>query len=186
MYRFWILLALLLVIGACGDDNTTDLVPPTLETPGDSTAQSGGNTTVPTSPTTSSTVPATSAAGPTDCLEIWPEAAVQAIAGNAYTFLAANNDRSACTYFGTTNGIALAWRTGDRTGFEASMSGAGVVSGSTDIALCDAGFYTEIQDAVLIMEAHSDAQGRTYTATMSGLDSDDAREWAAALLSGVC
>jgi len=189
--RFSTLLCIFLVIAACGDDDAASTTLPLVaNTSADTTTTTASvdDTTAAQATSPTSTAPSTEApiTGPTDCLEIWPEVAVQAVAGTEYTFFQANDDRSACTYFNMPNGIALAWRTGDRAGFEASQTGAGVVSGSTDITVCDVGFYTEIQGAVLIMEAHSDAQSRTYTATMSGLESDDAKSWAASLLGSAC
>jgi len=89
-------------------------------------------------------------------------------------------------YLGLPNSVALAWRSGDRVGFDTGKAGAAAVSGAEDVRVCDAGYYTELEGAGIIMEAHSDGQGRTYTATVTGLDPDTARAWASALLEGVC
>jgi len=188
MRKIAAVLTIALVIAACGDDDSVGAtLPPVDDTPAATSAS-----TVPVATTTAATPPTSAPAantpvtGPTDCLEIWPEAAVQAIAGNEYTFFAANDDLSACTYFSMPNGIALAWRTGDRAGFELGKAGAGAVSGTSDSAVCDAGYAIELPGAGILMEAHSDAQGRTFTATMSGMGVDLGREWSAALLEGVC
>jgi len=175
-----ILLALFVVIAACGDDAADPSLPADDGTPTETSAPAADPTTT-TTPTTPADV-----GGPTDCLEIWPEEAVQAITGSGVKFFEANVDQSACVYLGLPNSLALAWRSGDRFGFDTGKSGAAAVSGATDIAVCDAGYYTELEGAGIIMEAHSDGQGRTYTATVTGLDIDTARAWASALLEGAC
>jgi len=181
MRRVSILLALLLVVGACGDDDATPLTS-AASTPG--TEPTAATTATPT--VTVSTTEPQADEGPIDCLEVWPETVVQAVAGDAFTFFQANVDRSACTYFDMPNGIALAWRSGDRADFELGRGGAGAISGATDIAVCDAGYLIELSEVGVLMEAHSETQRRTYTATMSGMDIDLGRDWAVALFEGVC
>ena len=179
MRRFAILLAFFVVIAACGDDDASTTLPPDADTPTETSAPVGD--------TTATTVlQAVDATGPTDCLEIWPEAAVQAVTGSGIEFFEANADRSACVYLGLPNSLALAWRSGDRFGFDTGKSGVAAVGGATDIAVCDIGYYTELEGAGIIMEAHSDGQGRTYTATVTGIELDTALNWATALLEGVC
>ncbi len=193
--RIAIILALLVVSSAGSSDTVVNT---TLPQGGDTSVATsddtgvgdeGAATTVPstTAPPTTTTTQAV-ATGPTDCLEIWPETVLQAITGSGFKFLDANETRDACTYWDSASGIALAWRSGDLSGFELSKSfvGAAVAAGSLDISVCDIGFYAELEGGAIIMEAHSDAQGRTYTATMSGIDLDDARDWAVALLDTVC
>jgi hypothetical protein len=180
MRRVSILLALLLVIGACGDDDATDPTSPA-STPATVSTEA---TTAP--PTVTVSTAAQVPQGPTDCLEIWPEAVVQTITASDLTFFEANADRSACVYLGLPNSVALGWRTGDLIDFEVGKSGAGAVSGAADIAVCDTGYFSELAGAGVIMEAHSAGQGRTYTATVTGLSIDDARDWAAALIGSAC
>lgn len=187
MRRIAVILALVVVSSACSNGTAVTTTLPQADDTGVSDEDSA--TTVPstTAPPTTTTTQAP-ATGPTDCLEIWPETALQAIAGSGFAFMNANEARDACTYFGSASGIALAWRSGDRSGFETSKSfvGAAVAGDSLDISVCDVGFYAELEGGDIIMEAHSDAQGRTYTATMSGIDLDDARDWAVALLGTAC
>ncbi len=178
MRRFAILLTFFVVMAACGDDDAAD----TTLAPDDGTPT---ETSAPVEDTTPTTSPVT-VGGPTDCLEIWPEEAVQAITGSGVKFFEANADRSACVYLGLPNSVALAWRSGDRAGFDTGKRGVAAVSGAEDIRVCDVGYYTELEGAGIIMEAHSDGKGRTYTATVTGLDIDTARAWASALLEGAC
>jgi len=176
--RIAIILALLVVSSAC-TNNT--VVSTTLPQEGDTPVATTATST--TAPSTTTTTIQAVATGPTDCLEIWPEAVVQSIAGSGFTFFDANETRDACTYWDSASGIALAWQSGDRSGFELSKSLVGATAaGSLDISVCDIGFYTELEGGAIIMEAHSDAQGRTYTATIS----DDGRAWAVALLDTAC
>jgi hypothetical protein len=109
------------------------------------------------------------------------------VAGTGFTFFAANADNSACTYTALPDGIALAWRASDEAGFEESKRGAGSTGlPVNDVAVCDAGFFTEIQGAVLIMEGYSATQGRAYNATISGTDLSNAQEWGETLISAAC
>jgi hypothetical protein len=184
MRRVSILLTLLLVVGACGDDDATPLTSTASTAGTESTVATAATTVAPT--VTVSTTGLQADDGPTDCLEVWPETVVQAVAGDAFTFFQANADRSACTYFDMPNGIALAWRSGDRADFQLGRSGAGAISGATDIAVCDVGYLIELSEVGVLMEAHSETQRRTYTATMSGMDIDLGRDWAVALFEEVC
>ena len=111
---------------------------------------------------------------------------VQGVAGSSFTFFQANADNSACTYTALPDGIALAWRVSDEFGFEESKRGAGITSAVMDAAVCDAGFFTVLQDAILIMEGYSASQGRAYTATISGLDVSNAETWALTLIKAAC
>jgi len=178
-------LALLLAVGACGDDDASTTGADTTTPPtGATTSAPGGGQT--TQATTTSAGGGDS--GPTDCQEIWPETAIQEVAGPPYTFFAANADSSACTYLDeAANGIALAWRASTRAEYEQSRAGAASTGGGvTDLDLCDGAFYTELQPTTLIMEVYSEANGRAYTATISGAPIDDAIAWASALLTSTC
>jgi len=180
--RFAVVLALLLVTAACGDDDGSGLLPGTTSAPTEVTSAASTAAPAPTA----STAGSQASAGPTDCLDVWPEAVVQAVTGSELTFFEANADRSACVYLGLPSSVALAWRSGDLADFEMGKGGAAAVSGAADIAVCDTGYFTELAGAGVIMEAHSQGQGRTYTATVTGLSIDDARDWAAALLGSAC
>jgi len=184
VHRFVVVLALLLVVAACGDDEGSDLLPGTSAT-APTVATSTASTPSTAAPTVSTAASQVSD-GPTDCLDIWPEAVVQAVTGTDLTFFEANADRSACVYLGLPNSVALGWRSGDLADFEVGKGGAAAVAGATEIAVCDSGYYTELEGAGVIMEAHSSGNGRTYTATVTGLSIDDARDWAAALIGSTC
>jgi hypothetical protein len=179
-------LVLIVVATACGGSgSTTTLGPAGVSTT--TTTSADVTTTTADSGTTTTEVPPVGegeeVAG--DCQELWPENRVQALTSVEYTFFAANLDFTACTYLGGASAIALAWRTGDRADFEASRTGA-AATGAVDTDVCDAGFLMALPDAVLIMEGWSEAQTRVYTATISGLGSDLAAEWATALIGSVC
>lgn len=180
MRRIAPLLALILAIAACGDDDATN----TTSAPS-TTAASTATTPAPTT-TAASTTTGVAFEGPTDCLEIWPEALIQEVAGAAFTFFEANADRSACTYLALPDSIALAWRTGDRANFDASKSGAAVTGEVVEVPVCDTAYSIEIQGAILIMEAYSESQGRVYTTTISGLELTDAAAWSTAILEATC
>jgi hypothetical protein len=177
------LLAIAVVVVACGGSGaaTTSTVPASTTT----TATPPTNaTTTSVAATTSTSAPAD--AGPTDCLEIWPESLIQDVAGAGVEFFAANDDRSACTYLGDTGGIALAWRPSSLEDFEESRTGASATDPIVDREICDAGYSTEPAGPTLIVEAYSEAMARTFTATISGADPDDAIEWATELLTAAC
>jgi hypothetical protein len=181
--RFVPILAMALVMGACGDDDATTTTAAVTTTAASTTTAAAATTTPSTSaPTTTSG----GDMGPTDCNEIWPESDVQAVAGVGYEFFGANPDMSACTFLEGTNGIALAWRVSTRDEFGLSRDGASEASGVIDLEVCDGAFYTEIPGPVLIMEVYSESQGRAYNATISGPSSPDALDWATDLLTGVC
>jgi hypothetical protein len=184
--RLTIILALLVASTACS--NAAE-VGTTLAQGSDAsvdTADDTGEAEAGAVSTTQATTTQPEFTGPTDCLEIWPETVVQAVAGSGFTFFDANATRDACTYWGSASGIALAWRSGDRSDFDIGRISLGAVSDVFDIAACNGGFYAELEGAGIIMEAHSDAQGRTYTATMSGTGIDDGIDWAVALLDTAC
>jgi len=181
MKRFVVSIALLVAITACGDDDTATTQP--------------GSTTAATATTTSvvtSTTPTTTASNPTDtgsgdCLEIWPESLVQNITGEQYTFLAANDDHSACTYLAAVSGIALAWRADDANGFEQSRLGMGALGTVTEApGVCDGAFYAGTEGLTFIMEAYSASQGRAFTATLTGIPLEQAVVWAGALHNAAC
>jgi hypothetical protein len=123
---------------------------------------------------------------PTDCLELWPEVIVQGVAGESYTFFEANNDRSACTYTAIPDSLALSWRADDLTGLEVSRSGAALTGEVVDSDVCDAAWFTILQDTILILEAYSESHGRVYNVTMSGFDIANAQVIAEALVGGAC
>lgn len=179
MKRFVPILAVALVMGACGDDDATT-------TTGAVTTTAASTTTAGAATTASSATTTAGDAGPTDCNEIWPESEVQAVAGVGYEFFGANLDMSACTFLDGANGIALAWRVSTRDEFGLGRDGASGTSEVIDLELCDGAFYTEIPGPVVIMEVYSEAQGRAYTATISGAPSTDAVDWATELLTGAC
>lgn len=181
MRRLALTLGLILVVASCGDDDSAPTAPTTATSAASTSAPATSAVTAAPSTTTAQAIDP----GPTDCLEIWPEPTVQAIAGPDFTFTGANPDSSACTFFAA-GGIALGWRTGDLAGLETSRSGAGGTAGTEDVAVCDAGFLTELEGGVLIMEAYSAQRGRVYTATVSGFDLGEARPWAEALLAEAC
>ena len=176
-----VLLAFSMVMVACGGNGATTT----------STAPASTTTTVTpaTRATTSTAAPTTTSppadSGPTDCLEIWPESVVQEVAGPGIEFFAANDDRSACTYIGDTGGVALAWRSSSPEDFEEGRTSASATGPVVDREICDAAYSTD-SGLTLIVEAYSDARARTFAATISGADPDDALDWARELLAGVC
>ena len=176
-----VLLAFSIVMVACGGSGaaTTSNAPPSTTTA----------TTPPTSATTSTAATTTTSApadvGPTDCLEIWPESVVQEVAGPGVEFFGANDDRTACTYIGDTGGIALAWRPSSPEDLEEGRTSASAIGPVVDREVCDVAYSTD-SGLTLILEAYSDARARTFAATISGADPDDALEWATELLAGAC
>ncbi len=178
MKRSAVLFALLIAITACGDDDTATTQP------GSTTTASTATTAVTSTTAASGT---TTPVGTTDCLEIWPESLVQNVTGQQYAFLAANDDFSACTYFAAVSGIALGWRADDANGFEQSrigMAALGTVAEAPGV--CDGAFYAGTEGLTFIMEAYSAAQGRVFTATLTGIPNEQAVEWASALLAAAC
>lgn len=191
MRRLAAILALLVVSTACSNATEPSATLPmgddaAVETAGNSDKSEEGDAPNVSSTTTKPTTTQAQSTDPTDCLEIWPESVVQAVTGSGFTFFDANEARDACTYWDSASGIALAWRSGDRSGFDMGRIALGAVSDVFDIAACDGGFYAELAGAGIIMEAHSDAKGRTYTATMSGTGIGDGIDWAVALLDMAC
>ena len=169
-------LALLVAISACGDDTATT------QPAGSTTA-----TSVVTSTTRMTTASTPTDTGPTDCLEIWPESLVQNVTGEQYAFLAANDDRSACTYFAAVSGIALGWRADDANGFEQSRLGMGALRTVTEApGVCDGAFSNGTEGLTFIMEAYSASQGRVFTATLTGIPNEQAVTWASALVAAAC
>jgi len=181
--RIAVLLVLALIAVACGDDDTGGEAPVATEAP------TGTEAPATTAPAGTAAPSSTAAAfdGPTDCRDIWPETAVTAVAGAGFGFTSANADASACVY-GLSPGIALAWRTSDQAGFETSRSGAEITGTATDAAVCDAGWWVELQGAGIIMEAYSASQGRAYNATITGapLDIETWVGWGTELLGSAC
>jgi len=183
MRRVTLVAALALVAAGCGGDaaTTTSTMAPTSTTAA-TTVTTAATTTTADPGTTSSVIPT----GPTDCLEIWPEALVQEVAGPSVEFFATNDDASACTYLGDTGGVALAWRTSTFDEYEEGRTGASAGAPTVDQDICDAAYSTEPGGLTLIVEAYSEPMARTFTATISGADPVDALAWATELLAAAC
>lgn len=172
--------ALLVVAAGCGGDTTTS----TTAAPTPTTAG-----TTPTTAATTTTAGATTSAaatGPTDCTEIWPEDLVQEVAGAGVEFIATNADASACTYLGDMGGIALAWRVSTFDDYQEGRTGSEAAAPTVDRDVCDAAYSNEPGELTLIMEAYSEESQRTYTATITGADPEDALAWASELLGSAC
>lgn len=170
-----------LLAAACGGDGAA-----TTASTAVTTTTTGITATTAVTTTTAGTTSTAFPTGPTDCTEIWPEALVQEVAGPSVEFFAANLDGSACTYLGDTGGIALAWRTSTFDDYEEGRTGASAAAPIVDQDICDAAYSTELAGSTLIMEAYSEAKARTFTATISGTDPEDAVAWASELLSSAC
>jgi hypothetical protein len=180
MRRITLAAAVSLLAAACGGDGaaTTSTMATTTTT--------GITATTAVTTTTASTASTAIPTGPTDCTEIWPEALVQEVAGSSVEFFAANEDDSACTYLGDTGGIALAWRTSTFDDYEEGRTGTSAGAPTVDQDVCDAAYSTELAGSTLIMEAYSEAKARTFAATISGINPEDALAWASELLASAC
>ena len=195
MHRLALLLALVLVLAACGDDDTgSTTLPPTDSTTTTSTTagDDGADTTVPSEDETTST---TSSGDPDgtpngaadDCREIWPESLVTAVAGDGYSLIETSDPLDACTFADLPDTITLSFRDEGLEGFEASKQGASAAATAMqDIPICDAAWVGEIAGALVILEAHSAAIGRTFTATMSVTSTDQPQAWASSLIHSAC
>lgn len=191
MKRSAIAISLAVIIAGCGDDGGGATVPATAGTQASTSAAPATTSadTTPTEPVATTTETAAIFAGPTDCLEIWPEAAVQAATGAGFTFFEANPDRSACVYTALSDFVALAWRVSDLAGYEQSRLGAGSTGNEVrEVAVCDTGFVTELPGAGILMEAFQESQARAYNVTLTGLDLDleRAEQWGIDLLETAC
>jgi len=171
--RSAILVVIALVFAACGDDD--------LSSQADAEDDSDATTTTLVA---TATIPDT---GPTDCLDIWPEADVQAVAGDTYVFREANPDRSACTFTSGPAGIILSWRTSDEFGYQQSRTQSEATGDPVEsVDVCDAAYVLELQGAILVLETYAADQARAYNATLTGMGMDEARAWAESLVANTC
>lgn len=187
MRRIALLCALVLVVTACGDDA---VVTTTVAAAPGATAASPGTTEHPTTTgpggSTEPTVPPPADAGG-DCQEVWPEDLVQTVIGDRFTLLTMNVEANACTYAAIPDSVTLSIRDEDQDAFEAGRFGAEITATTIeDIDVCDGGWIADVAGAVLVVEAHSAAHGRTYTATVTGPDLEAAPGWGTALVGSAC
>ncbi|HSM01655.1 MAG TPA: hypothetical protein VK960_04325 [Acidimicrobiia bacterium] len=180
MRRIALAATLTLLAAACGGDSATAT---STTAPTTTITTTGIAPTTLTGPSTTSTA---APSGPTDCAEIWPESLVQEVVGPSVGFVAANADASACTYLGDSGGVALAWRTSSLADYEQGRTASSATGEVVDRDVCDAAYSIEPGGFTFIMEAYSEANQRTYTATISGGGPEVALIWATELLRSAC
>ena len=170
-----------LLLAACGDSPAeTTTVPPSTEAPVDESEPTDGATAESTAapstaaPTTTTTqAPATTTTAPSgpECLTYWSETLIQDLVGDNWGFSDASLDGTTCTFTAVPSSIGVFFRAGDMAAFEAAKAGAGLTGDLVEFTIetCDGAYFVDL-GGIVVAESYSDAQGRIFNATVSGVD----------------
>lgn len=175
MVRFFALsVVVLLALTACsgGGESST-----TLPSEDDTTAT--GNAGAITSPSLVRVDPADA-----ECTALWPEATVQAAAGEGFAYFDSTADGTGCTYAVGNRSVVVFFRDGTQDDFDAEKDTVAASGEVHEVDLCDAAYAVTIAPMFGYIEAVDGESNRIYSASVNGLD--DPTAIATELISAVC
>lgn len=158
------------------------------------TACNGGgesSTTIPSEDDTSATgnagaSPSLVRVDPADaeCTALWPEATIQAAAGEGFAYFDSTADGTGCTYAVGNRSVVVFFRDGTQDDFDAGKDAVAASGEVDEVDLCDTAYAVTIAPMFGYIEAVDGESNRIYNVSVNGLD--DPTAIATELVSAVC
>lgn len=164
----------LLAVAACsgGGESSTTM-------PSEDGITATGNARAITSPSLVRVDPADA-----ECTALWPEATIQAAAGEGFEYFDSTADGTGCTYAVGDRSVVVFFRDGTQDDFDAGKDAVAASGEVDEVDLCDTAYAVTIAPMFGYIEAVDGESNRIYNVSVNGLD--DPTVIATELVSAVC